>query len=242
MPVVPGQPLKIQASVWNRLEKLASVSNGGVQAAGPQGALPAGHVRILNSSGSDIARGGVLSWSNVKFDHDDNPTDYWKRPLYTGKVPEFPEDHGRIAIAQTPVKDGTVGVFAVDGSTAALVNISDINHHFAFLGDGNVEELKSGTSGNVAIEHVTGTGDQCMCRIRLNSSQTLWRYKLKEAFGATTENQAEADLLGMDAADSGVDAMILDPLEMFSDQAALDAGFCMQVGGSFFALQAPCVS
>lgn len=65
----------------------------------------------------------------------------------------------------------------------------------------------------------------------------LFRFTLNAGW---TSNVADADILLLDATDTGEDHDVEDPLAMFTDLATDDAGYCKLQNGKFIAIQAPC--
>lgn len=65
----------------------------------------------------------------------------------------------------------------------------------------------------------------------------LFRFTLNAAWSG---GGASADILLMDGTDTGTDAVIQDPLEVFSTLSTDDAGYCILWGGTYYAIQAPC--
>ena len=64
--VSPGEPLRIPAATWNALLSMLAKFQAGQLGAGrpvPSSGPPALDVRVLNDSGADVARGGVLGIS-----------------------------------------------------------------------------------------------------------------------------------------------------------------------------------
>mgnify|MGYP000504183545 CR=1 FL=1 len=68
----------------------------------------------------------------------------------------------------------------------------------------------------------------------------LYRFTLNENMGATTANQADADLLEMDGTDTNIDVDILDPVAIFSSLTSGDAGLCYKQAGNYYVIQAEC--
>lgn len=77
-------------------------------------------------------------------------------------------------------------------------------------------------------------------RPRGNGGRALYRFTLNENMGATTANQADADLLEMDGTDTNLDVDILDPVAIFSSLTNGDAGICYKQSGNYYVIQAEC--
>lgn len=66
----------------------------------------------------------------------------------------------------------------------------------------------------------------------------LYRFTINESLADGT---ASSDILEMDGTDTGVDAIVNDPLGIFATLTATDkAGYCLHQDGKFYAIQAPC--
>lgn len=68
----------------------------------------------------------------------------------------------------------------------------------------------------------------------------LYRFTLNENMGATTANEAAADILEMNGTDTGTDAAVKDPLAIFDTLENGDPGLCLLQGGIYYVIQAPC--
>lgn len=65
----------------------------------------------------------------------------------------------------------------------------------------------------------------------------LYRFTLNANWSS---GSADADILEMTGADTGIDADVKDPLGIFADLGNGDAGLCLLQGGSYYVIQAPC--
>lgn len=69
---------------------------------------------------------------------------------------------------------------------------------------------------------------------------TLWRFTLNEAMGATTANEATADLIDLAGTDTTENITVYDRLAIFSSLTDTTAGFCIEQGGEYHVIQAVC--
>lgn len=83
-------------------------------------------------------------------------------------------------------------------------------------------------------------GEYIEGRVRSSSRKNLYRFTLNEDMGATTSNEADADILELDGTDTGDDAAVKDPLNIFESLEDTDPGFCVKVGSEYYVIQAPC--
>ena len=70
-----------------------------------------------------------------------------------------------------------------------------------------------------------------------SSGAVLYRFTLNANWSS---GSADADILEMTGADTGIDADVKDPLGIFADLGNGDAGLCLLQGGSYYVIQAPC--
>ncbi|MCC9655278.1 hypothetical protein [Rhodopirellula halodulae] len=236
MPVRGGQPLdgNIQASTWNKVESFfdgEGTSYKGVDA------LPLDSrcsvLNIKNSSGVNLLRGQILSWSSVVYNHSYDSTEYWRRPTLQGKLPAFPQDAEKIAVLQEPIKNGEIGLAAVGGITPAVVDIKKVGDAYAYLGD-SANNLISSTSGDAKILQAEGGLGPQFCLVSLGTSQHFWQ--------VSVIGGGSAALLGMSGEPTGIFVTVLDPLAMFTDLKSGSRAFVKQVGSEFYYIQAPCIT
>jgi hypothetical protein len=83
-------------------------------------------------------------------------------------------------------------------------------------------------------------GEYIAGRVRGGGGARLYRFTLNEDMGASTSLQADADILKVDGTDTGTDADVLDPLNIFESLENGDPGFCIKQSGSYYVIQAPC--
>lgn len=75
-------------------------------------------------------------------------------------------------------------------------------------------------------------------RVMRDDVARLYRFTINESLADGT---ASSDILEMDGTDTGVDAVVNDPLGIFATLTATDdAGYCVYQDGKFYAIQAPC--
>ena len=83
-------------------------------------------------------------------------------------------------------------------------------------------------------------GDDGKTFVFIMDYATLWRFTLNENMGATTANEATADLIDLGGNNTTSDVTVYDRLGIFSSMQNLDAGFCVKQGGEYHVVQAEC--
>jgi hypothetical protein len=161
--VSPGEPLRIPAATWNALLSMLAKFQAGQLGAGrpvPAGGPPGLDVRVLNDSGADVARGGVLGISGVAVDRATNADEFETRPTLTGMQPATGHE-SKFVIALEPIPDGAVGRCVLTGLAAVKLYVNDAGHEFAAAKAGESTELETVAAGAARIvwkETGTGTG------------------------------------------------------------------------------------
>ena len=117
-------------------------------------------------------------------------------------------------------KTGTPTQFQTAGTESGTWTLTLDNTGFVVVGS---------EGGNIRIHPKFGGG-----------GATLWRATLNENMGATTTNQADADLLEMGGTDTTDDVDVKDPLGIFSDLENTNACLVLEQDGEYFVIQAPC--
>lgn len=134
------------------------------------------------------------------------------------------------AQASGVAQSATVTIQRIDPTTGELTDKTPAHTETAF----NIydESIPNGCYVILAREFESGAW------LILSRVLKLWRFTLNEVFGGGT---ADADLLEMDGTDTTNDVDIADPLAIFSgDLINGSAGLCIQQGGVYYAIQAPC--
>jgi hypothetical protein len=161
--VSPGEPLRIPAATWNALLSMLAKFQAGQLGAGrpvPAGGPPGLDVRVLNDSGADVARGGVLGISGVAVDRATNADEFETRPTLTGMQPATGHE-SKFVIALEPIPDGAVGRCVLTGLAAVKLYVNNEGHGFAAAKAGEAAELQTVATGPARIvwkESGTGTG------------------------------------------------------------------------------------
>lgn len=245
MPALPGDELKIRATVWNRLESIAN--SGDLGAAGgsdPLAAWPGIRVRARNANASLVDRFEPV----VIIQPDLDPhtlAQAIRRPYFEVDKPTWPTSLGALAVAAEPIPAGAIGYVTITGLTPALVDVVNVTDPFASLDPGDITRLRSCNCGEVRIWKPGGTGERT-CIVELGGrSQMMWRYQLTADHTGTATVAAKlarfaTALETVDLFHASATFTLYDADQLIDDQVSTDIGYCIQVGNQFHAIQAPC--
>lgn len=156
--VSPGDPLRIQAAVWNRLLDLARETSDvrGPGFAAGAARLETGMIYVRNETEADIPRFGACALGEPIFPPGGDPQAFVQGVSMRGVVPDFREHWGRFAVAQDPIADGRVGRCMVSGVTIARVwfpanSVASQSMHYADIIDGETGHLGAGQCGSARV-------------------------------------------------------------------------------------------
>lgn len=199
--VRPGEPLKVAADAWNRIVDQVVTKP---RFSGENAAFPATNftVRIRNTSTGTVSKWGVLeivgvleaatgATGTLATGVEQDIFQSW--PGLVGVVPTA-NAGAAFAIAVEPIKEGDIGLAAVDGVVQCKLEILDAGHRYATTKTGSSSELKTASAGESAIlwkETGTGAGKWGLVRIGAGGgvkvgkitgtwskggTQTVWEY------------------------------------------------------------------
>jgi hypothetical protein len=159
-----------------------------------------------------------------------------------------------IQVDQPADATGAAGGFLFNSPRAIAIDANGIGFagpHVRALGDGSTAtaggrwgpaasswEIEPDASGLfVVIGDDSVATDVVRTFTGIGGGVSLYRFTLNEDFVSGT---ADADILNMDGTDTGIDANVQDPLNIFSTIGNGDAGLCLLQNGSYYIIQAPC--
>lgn len=243
--VTPGQRLRFKAADWNAALDAAEAHKARVlsrsRIAAP-GDITPGVVTLKNTTGADRSRFEVLGLDDPIFTPTENLVEFKNAVAFDGVAPAFATHFGGLfAVLLKPLAAGAIGPAMVQGVCNVQIDVQAAAHQFADIEDAASDTLRSYTAGSARILwKEAGTGDK-WARVLLGAmSVKLWRFTLNAAFAGSPPTAA-ADLLNMDGTDTTEDVTIRDELSIFSaDLGNGDAGYCVQLGTIYHAIQAPC--
>ena len=157
--VKAGDRLEIRAPVWNKMLDAARDRQAQQHSTGRNPGSDFRGVPILmkNNSGADRSQYEILGISGIVFAATDDG--FKQRVVLTGVTPAMGSHEGKFAVLAEPIGDGDIGPAVVDGVTICQVNITDADHEYADIADGDAAKLVSAKSGPVQIIWIeSGTG------------------------------------------------------------------------------------
>lgn len=102
---------------------------------------------IKNSSGADRERGHILGIDGLAIPFAQNPRQVYSVPIVEGVTPATADHLNRFAVLLDRVDAGKLGKAAFRGACWARVDVTDVDHEFATLDDGNADNLISAADG-----------------------------------------------------------------------------------------------
>lgn len=160
--VRPGEPLRIAAEQINYLNSLMRAS-GGFSGGTPRPQTFAPNtVLVKNTTGSTVARFGILGISGIAIDPTNGSLDgtgeadqraiqFAEEPLLTGVTPTTASHGDRFVIAMEPIASNAIGVCAVGGVIPVRVLVNNTSHRFASVKDNDSTMLSSSDCGVIQL-------------------------------------------------------------------------------------------
>lgn len=181
--IEPGQRLStaISARAWNRTQDAADIVLGGGLDGGGQGVggptPPYTHVYCRNSSGSNVARWGVLAISGVAITPTSTATDrattqFEEMPVLTGVTPTRATGD-QFCIAIEPIGNNEIGRVAVAGVVQCKLDVVSATDTTAEPKDGSLVELRTGGESAVVLWKEPGTGPGKWALVRLGGGKSV---------------------------------------------------------------------
>lgn len=164
---------RLTAATVNAL--LRGHKNTGINGAGASLGFNTSSTRVLirNAGGSseDVDWYGVLGIDGLAVTKAENEDEFMGGIVLDGVTPEAEGSSsaghsGKFAIVQQPIASGEIGVAVIAGATQVQINVTDADHKFADIKDGDNTQLESAASGSARIlwkESGTGTKWAVVC-------------------------------------------------------------------------------
>lgn len=164
--------LEIPAAAWNACLDAAEAHRNGQN--GPGGAgnrqfRQADIVLVKNSSGSDVARFGVLGISGVVFTPTDSLPAFQDQVAFTGVTPTTASHKGKFLVCLDPISNGKVGRAWIAGVCQVDIDVTDASHLFADVKDSDRTKLASSGSGSARILYTPGGTGTKSCVVRFGN-------------------------------------------------------------------------
>jgi hypothetical protein len=148
----------------NILKEVARSSQAdGLLSATSGGKSHEGLIYVLNNSGSQVNRFGVLGISGVIVDDTQNLATFQNNWALAGTTPDDPEHRGKFVIAWEPIASGAIGRAFVFGTCPVQLTINNSTDNWADIVDGDATHLQSGPTGGVQILYVGDPDDDGLC-------------------------------------------------------------------------------
>jgi hypothetical protein len=162
--IQPGDPLRIPASTFNTMIDAAEdyLRRQQSRHRRPQLATPApGVVRVKNTTDAPVDRFAVLGIDEPLYGPSDNLLEFQNCFALEGVTPDASQHTGRFVILAEPLPVGAIGRGYIYGVCPVRVNVTDAEHAFADVEDGQTARLTSAQSGAAQILWAEeGTGVQ----------------------------------------------------------------------------------
>jgi hypothetical protein len=113
---------------------------------------------VKNSSGGAVDRFAVLGIDNILIAQATNADTFASTPSVIGGTPAT-ATHKAFVITREPISDGETGKATVAGITPVQIDVTDADHNYAVMADGDSAKLASAAVGPVEILwKAAGTG------------------------------------------------------------------------------------
>lgn len=124
--------------VWNELIDLLARSKqtyGQTQASEqkPPNYRPCNAIMVKNATETDLGIGDIVGINGSVYDptEADQLNRFKFAPIFVGSAPTFPENIGKFAILLEPIRDGKIGLAAIDGIVSCQVEMDFQGRRFA---------------------------------------------------------------------------------------------------------------
>lgn len=172
--VSPGDPVKIQAGVWNTLLDVAGAHRSREVSAAPGSSRwPVPHgliVEVKNNTGAAVPRYHAIGLDDPLFTPTDNEQTFLNQLVFNGETISA-EYFGKFAVVQETIEDGRIGKALLQGITVAEITVDDENHVTVdvdpaggsklvtqSVGAGRILYKESGTGSKWAVIRVGAVG------------------------------------------------------------------------------------
>jgi hypothetical protein len=161
--VSPGEEINLRASDWNEIIDAVRAVQGMIisdrprprAAPSPQGAT----ILAQNNETTICPCFGILGISTTLFDPATKLRSFQNTPAVAGVKPTAAAHTGRFIIATEPIPPGKIGFCLTVGVCPVQIDVTDEDHEFADVADGDWTKLASGASGLASILYKpSGTG------------------------------------------------------------------------------------
>jgi hypothetical protein len=182
--VKAGDPVRLRAPVWNSLLDAAKARQGEV-GFGAESRPGRDIVLVKNTSGADRERFDILGVDAPVFTPAESAESFKNQVALKGITPTAADHVGRFVVLLEPAKASAIVPGLLAGVSAVHVNVTDEDHAFADVADGQCGYLASGTTGAAQILwKETGTGVKwAVVRVGPAYRRGCWARLVSEASG-----------------------------------------------------------
>lgn len=168
--VVPGQPVRHSAELWNALiDSARSVRER--ELSRPGGPIESGLdqqiVRVRNNSGAGVARSAVLAISDPIILPEDSLDQFHRATAFEGSTPTSSTPAGQWCVTLEPIPDGAIGRAVIGGIARVKVDAVASTEDFAEFKEDTTECLICDAEGTARILWLETTGEICWAVVRL---------------------------------------------------------------------------
>ncbi len=133
-------------------------------------------IRVENTTGSDVARFGILGVNGITISPTDNADQFKSVPCVEGYTPATGTHEGKFVITLEPIAAGAIGKAVVSGLAVCELLVLDEDHRFATIINSGTGGLVSAAVGSAQILYVeSGTGTK-WALVRLGNAFTGGRW------------------------------------------------------------------
>lgn len=171
--VVPGQPVKHSAELWNALIDAAR-SNRARELSRPGGPIESGFgnqtIRIQNDSGSAVDRFAVLAIGLPIIPPEDSLDQFQSRIAFAGTTPTSSTESGKWCVTLEPIPAGEIGRAVLSGVVPVQVDATAGAEDFAEFNEDTTSCLVCDAGGTARILWLETTGEVCWAVVRLGDA------------------------------------------------------------------------
>lgn len=229
-----GDPLRIRANTWNKVERLVGDGQIGATTADPAGRYASAVVMRARNGGADLEADHVAVSTGPSLDPETVKSGR-SSPLVELGDASWHGSLGDLVVAIDPIPAGKIGRVAVAGVTTAVVDVGSVSDRFASLDPADPTRFRSSDTGEIKLAGApTATGSRlCLVQLGANGSP-LWRYQLTADF---VSGSVAADLYRLGGTKYAATAAItlIDDLGTLAGKKSGYESLCRQVGPKFYA-------
>lgn len=171
--VRPGERIEIPAEAWNLLIDAARAQRN---TPGNGEGNPISFVReqtkifVRNNSGSTVLRYGILALTGVVISPSDNLDQFKEQATFEGDAPTDSTPAGLWCVALEPIRDGEIGLAAIDGIVPVQLSVPGSLGAFAIVLDADTTTLGTSDTGDARILWAEASGSTRWGLIRLGDA------------------------------------------------------------------------